>query len=270
MEERLQKVLSRAGIASRRAAEQLIEQGRVEIDGLVVTELGSSADPNKQDIRVDGTRVRPRTNRRYLALNKPRGYVTTRSDPSRRRTVMELLPATYQTLFPVGRLDMGSTGLLLLTDDGELAQKLMHPRYGIKKTYLATVAGFPTRSILERARRGVFVDGERLVVDEVSVVGAPRGSTRGCESERKRTRLRLVLRQGKNREIRRLFRVLGHPVRELHRERVGSLSSRGIPPGGFRKLTRLEIQKLRGDVAGDPRGHRLSRNRMSRSLERRR
>ncbi len=270
MKERLQKVLSRAGIASRRAAEQLIEEGRVEVDGLVVTELGSSADPSKQDIRVDGTRVRPRAKRRYLALNKPRGYVTTRSDPSRRPTVMELLPATYQTLFPVGRLDMGSTGLLLLTDDGELAQKLTHPRFGVKKTYLVTVAGLPTRSILERTTRGVFIDGERLVVDEVAVVGAPREPRRGSESERKRTRLRVVLRQGKNREIRRLFRVLGYPVRELHRERVGSLSSRGIPPGGFRKLTSVEIEKLRRDVAGDRRGPRLSRDRGSGSVERRR
>ncbi len=270
MRERLQKILSRAGIASRRAAEQLIEEGRVQVDGLVVTELGSSADPSEQDIRVDGTRVRPHAKRRYLALNKPRGYVTTRSDPSRRRTVMDLLPKTYQTLFPVGRLDMASTGLLLLTDDGELAQELTHPRYGVAKTYLVTVAGLPTRSVLERATRGVFVDGERLVVDEVALMGAPREPRRGAESERRRTRLRVVLRQGKNREIRRLFRVLGHPVRELHREKVGSLSARGIPAGGFRKLTSEEVARLRREAGRGGRPLRPTRARASRSAGKRR
>jgi 23S rRNA pseudouridine2605 synthase len=268
VKQRLQKVLSRAGIASRRAAERLIEEGRVEVDGIVVTELGSSADPSKQDVRVDGRRVRPQAKRRYIALNKPRGYVTTRSDPSRRRTVMELLPPAYQTLFPVGRLDMASTGLLLLTDDGELAQQLTHPRYGIAKTYLVTVTGSPTRGVLERATRGVFVDKERLVLDEVTVVGAPREPRGGSDRERKRTRLRVVLRQGKNREIRRLFRALGHPVQELHRERVGSLSVRGIPRGGFRKLTSREVDRLRRDVGvrrGASRSRRAGSSRAVRS-----
>lgn len=258
MKERLQKILSRAGIASRRAAERLIEEGRVEVDGVVVSELGSSADPNEQDIRVDGRRVRPGARRRYLALNKPPGYVTTRSDPTRRRTVMELVPPAYQTLFPVGRLDMASSGLLLLTDDGELAQELTHPSYGVAKTYVVTVTGLPTRSVLERATRGVVVEGERLVLDEVAVMGGARAPRAGPERERKRTRLRVVLRQGRNREIRRLFRALGYPVQELHREKVGSLSVRGIPPGGFRKLTSAEVERLRQEVR---RGGRASGSR---------
>ncbi len=177
MRERLQKILANAGIASRRAAEKLIEEGRVEVDGRVVKELGTSADPDTQEIRVDGTRVRAgrlKKTRRYVALNKPKGYVTTRSDPGRRPTVMELLPHSFQTLYPVGRLDMGSTGLLILTDDGELAHKLTHPRFGVEKSYLVTLAGQPDKKTLDRATRGIVVDGERLAVEDVEILGGQR------------------------------------------------------------------------------------------------
>jgi 23S rRNA pseudouridine2605 synthase len=236
VKERLQKILSSAGIASRRAAEKLIEEGRVEVDGSVVRELGTSADPETQEIRVDGTRVRPGKPRRYVALNKPKGYVTTRSDPGRRPTVMELVPEALQNLYPVGRLDMGSTGLLILTDDGELANKLTHPRFGVEKSYLVTVAGEPDKKTLDRARRGIVVEGERLAVERVEVLAEePRGG---------RSRLRATLRRGKNREIRRLFDALGFPVVDLHRERIGGLSVKGIPPGGFRPLSREEIGLL--------------------------
>ena len=245
MRERLQKILSSAGIASRRAAEKLIEQGRVDVDGNVVRELGTSADPETQEIRVDGTRVRPDRPRRYVALNKPKGYVTTRSDPGRRPTVMELLPPALRNLYPVGRLDMGSTGLLILTDDGELAQKITHPRFGVEKSYLVTLAGQPDKKTLDRATRGIVVDGERLSLEEVEVLGGRpdrRPSTSDSASER--TRLRATLRRGKNREIRRLFEALGFPVIDLHRERIGGLSVRGIPPGGFRPLSRGEVDLL--------------------------
>jgi 23S rRNA pseudouridine2605 synthase len=243
--ERLQKILSNAGIASRRAAERLIEEGRVEVDGKVVRELGTSADPESQDIRVDGARVRPGRPRRYVALHKPKGFVTTRSDPGRRPTVMELLPPSFQNLYPVGRLDMGSTGLLILTDDGELAQKLTHPSFGVEKSYLVTVAGQPDRKTLERATRGIVVDGERLALEAVERLGGRierRPATADSLSER--TRLRVTLRRGKNREIRRLFETLGHPVVDLHRESIGGLSVRGIPPGGFRPLSLAEVELL--------------------------
>lgn len=245
MRERLQKILSGAGIASRRAAERLIEEGRVEVDGRVVRELGTSADPEIQEIRVDGTRIRPGRPRRYIALNKPKGFVTTRADPGRRPTVMELLPPALRNLYPVGRLDMGSTGLLILTDDGELAQKLTHPRFGVEKSYLVTVAGQPDKKTLERATRGITVDGERLSLEEVEVLGA-RADRRLTTAEPMsgRTRLRVTLRRGKNREIRRLFEALGFPVVDLHRERIGGLSVKGIPPGGFRPLSRAEAELL--------------------------
>ena len=222
------------------------------MDGVVVTRLGSVADPDHQDVLVDGRRLRHEKPRRYLVLNKPVGYITTRRDPSRRPTVMELLPARYRNLFPVGRLDMASSGLLLLTDDGDFAQKLAHPRHAVPKTYLATVRGVPERRVLERAARGIRVAGERLQLDHVGVVNERRGRAQSAAaSKRPRTRLRVVLRQGRNREIRRLFLALGHPVMELHRERVGGLTDRDLPPGAFRELTGIEVERLRR-AAGAP------------------
>jgi pseudouridine synthase len=246
VKERIQKILSNAGIASRRAAEKLIAEGRVEVDGLVVRELGTSADPETQEIRVDGTRVRSGKPRKYVALHKPRGYVTTRSDPGRRPTVMELLPPALRNLYPVGRLDMGSTGLLILTDDGELALKLTHPRFGVEKSYVVTVAGEPDEKTLDRATRGIVVEGERLALEDVEVLAKAgrRDRKPAAESKSGRTRLRAILRRGKNREIRRLFEALGFPVVELHRERIGGLSVAGIPPGGFRPLSRDEVDLL--------------------------
>ena len=245
MKQRLQKILSHAGIASRRAAEQLILEGAVTVDGHVVKVLGSSADPDTQDIRVDGARVRARSARRYFALNKPAGYVTTRSDPSRRKTVMELLPISFQSVFPIGRLDMASSGLLVLTDDGELAQRLTHPKYRVEKTYLATVMGIPGPNVLTKASRGIVVDGERLSIGSARVVTTRRSR----DAAKPRTRIRVTLRQGRNREIRRLFRALGHPVVELHREQIGTLSVVGIAPGAFRRLTPQEIAELQGETA---------------------
>ncbi|HXV64565.1 MAG TPA: pseudouridine synthase [Vicinamibacteria bacterium] len=241
MKQRLQKIIATAGIASRRAAERLILEGRVQVDGKVVSQLGESADPDTADIRVDGVRVKVRARRRYVALHKPQGYVTTRSDPSRRRTVMDLLPRNYQSLYPVGRLDIATSGLLVLTDDGELAQLLAHPRHGVRKTYLVTVSGTPDRRALERARRGIQIQGERLHVDRAQPL-----SRRGTEA--RTSRLRVTLREGRNREIRRLFGALGFPVVAIHRERIGELSLRGIPPGGFRPLSRDEVERLRREA----------------------
>jgi pseudouridine synthase len=243
--ERLQKILSTAGIASRRASEKLILEGRVQVDGEVVSELGASADPEVQDVRVDGARIRAARRRRYVALNKPRGYVTTRSDPSRRPTVMDLLPHSLRTLYPVGRLDVSTTGLLILTDDGTLTQTLTHPRFGVEKSYLVTVAGIPERKDLARALRGIVVDGERLALDRVEVLSRPERRSRDEDERGRRTRLRVGLRGGKHREIRRLFGALGLPVVDLHRDRIGALSVRGIPPGGYRELAQDEVDLLR-------------------------
>jgi 23S rRNA pseudouridine2605 synthase len=256
--ERLQKILSAAGIASRRASEKLILEGRVQVDGEVVSELGASADPEIQDVRVDGARIRSSRRRRYVALNKPRGYVTTRSDPSRRPTVMELLPHTLRSLYPVGRLDVATTGLLILTDDGALTQTLTHPRFGVEKSYLVTLAGAPDKKALTRAVRGVVVEGERLALDHVEVLSTrPERRDRDEDVKTRRTRLRVGLRGGKHREIRRLFGALGLPVVDLHRDRIGAFSVRGIPPGGYRELAREEVELLRRGARRE--GSRLRR-----------
>lgn len=247
--ERLQKLISAAGIASRRAAERLMVEGRVTVDGEVVRALGARADPETADIRVDGARLRGLGRpRRYVALNKPVGHLTTRSDPSRRPTVMDLLPLSLRSLSPVGRLDAASSGLVLLTDDGALAQRIAHPRYRLPKTYLATVRGLPDEEALARACRGLRVDGEFLRLDAAEVLA--RFPHR--QESRRRARLRITLRGGRNREIRRVLGVLGHPVVELHRTRIGSLPDRGLRPGKWRKLTAEEVDELRAAAGAAP------------------
>lgn len=243
--QRLHKLIAAAGIASRRAAERLIADGRVTVDGQVIRTPGVKCDPEASEIRVDGARLRALNRaRRYLILNKPLGHLTTRSDPARRPTVMDLLPLSFRSLVPVGRLDGQSSGLVLMTDDGELAQRVAHPRYRLPKTYYATVRGLPDEAALERARRGVRVDGDSLRLDQVEVIARfPHRSESKC-----RARLRVVLRGGRNREIRRVLSVLGHPVLELHRTRIGSLADDGLLPGRWRKLAPPEVEELRAGI----------------------
>ena len=253
-EERLHKTIARSGLASRRRAEQMIAEGRVSVGGEVVTRVGAKVDPRRDDIRVDGVRVRPDRPRRYILLNKPVGYLTTRSDPGRRPTVMELLPIALRSLFPVGRLDMATSGLLLLTDDGHFAQRVAHPRYGVTKTYAVTVRGHPSERSLQQAKRGVRVEGQWLRVASVKGLGRPgrreserpptKGSARIPSKSPEKSRLTVVLQEGRYQEIRRLFKALGHPVLQLHRERVGLLSDHGLPPGAYRALTPKEIADL--------------------------
>src|SRR5213596_1352330 len=168
--ERLQKILSQAGIASRRASEQLMLEGRVSVNGVTVTELGTKADPSHDDIRVDGRRIKSDERRRYLLLNKPRGYVTTRSDPQRRPTVIDLLRGVREYVYPVGRLDFESEGLLLLTNDGDLAARLTHPRHGVARVYEARVLGVPDAHDLDRLARGLVIDRRRTEPADIKLL----------------------------------------------------------------------------------------------------
>ena len=234
--ERLQKVLAGAGLGSRRACEELITSGRVEVDRQVVTELGSRVDPHAQEIRVDGERL-PNPKRVVFLLNKPVGVVTTNFDPTGRPRVVDLVPGD-QRLFAIGRLDRMSEGLILVTNDGGLANLLAHPRYGVEKKYLVQVAGVPSEELLESLRRGV-----RLAEGEVH---AKRVSIR---SQHKLSAvLEMVLDEGKNREIRRMLARLGHKVHQLKRVAVGRLSLGNLLPGQWRQLAWSEIEDLRRDA----------------------
>jgi pseudouridine synthase len=237
---RLQKILSQAGIASRRAAERLIAEGRVAINGQTVREMGVKADPAADDIRVDGRRVRTAARHRYILLNKPAGYVTTRSDPQRRRTVMDLLGGVREYVYPVGRLDYDTDGLLLLTNDGDLAAWLTHPRHQIDRTYEARVAGIPDEDALERLRRGVPLDGRRTLPAEVRLVGRSHDAV-----------LQITIREGRNRQVRRMLEAVGHPVQKLKRTRIGPLADRRLKAGEWRDLSDAEVRTLK-DLADRP------------------
>jgi 23S rRNA pseudouridine2605 synthase len=235
--ERLQKVLAARGVASRRAAEEMILEGRVRVDGQVARELGTKVDPQRAEIRVDG-KVLQRPRPRYFVLNKPRGYLTTASDPEGRRTVYDLLsPADRRDrVFPVGRLDMDSEGLLLLTNDGEFANRIAHPRYRIDKEYHAFVTGHPSPGALEQIRRGGFMlDGGRTSPAQVEVL----------EQSGQTTLLRVIIHEGRRRQVRRIMEEIGHPVQRLRRVRLGPLTLAGLPAAGYRPLTAGELLRLR-------------------------
>ena len=248
---RLNKILSSAGVASRRAADELISQGRVEVNGRVVDALGSQADPEHDDIRVDGRRLkRASPERRYLLVYKPRGVVSTRSDPERRPTVIELVASRGLTgyLYPVGRLDFDSEGLLILTNDGEFANRVSHPRHELERTYDIEVEGVPDDRDLERLRRGVTIDGRRTRPADVRRLGTTE-SRRGP-----RSRLEITIREGRNRQVRKMCDAIAHPVNHLRRIRIGPISDRRLKPGQVRDLTPAEIKALLGEKhAGKPR-----------------
>lgn len=240
-EERLQKILAEAGVASRRASEHLIREGRVCVNGRVVRELGSRADVEQDEISVDGVPVAPRESPVYLAVNKPPGYVTTAHDEQGRPAVLDLVYKTRERVFPVGRLDMESEGLLLLTNDGALAQRLTHPSHEVEKEYLALVQGTPDRTALQQLRRGVDLEGERTAPADVELVG----KAEQLPTPAGHTWLRIVLREGRKRQIRRMGEAVGHPVERLVRVRIGPLRLRGLVPGRVRELTPLEVERLR-------------------------
>ncbi len=245
---RLQKILSAAGVASRRAAEKMIVERRVSVNGATVTELGTRADPDADDIRVDNRRI-ARPARRYIALNKPRGYVTTRSDPEHRPTVLDLL-GIHDYLYPIGRLDYDSEGLLLLTNDGEFAERLMHPRYGIEREYEARVRGVPEPAALRRLSLGIRIEGRRTTPAQVRLVETGRGA-RGDQSV-----ISIVLHEGRTRQVRKMCEAVGHPVVRLRRVRIGPIHLGALKPGEFRELTRAEVGQLEDIAAahaGQPR-----------------
>ncbi|ODS55109.1 MAG: hypothetical protein ABS36_10185 [Acidobacteria bacterium SCN 69-37] len=239
---RLNKLLSQAGVASRRLADELIAQGRVSINGRVVQELGEKADPDADDIRVDGRRIKTDTPRRYLLMNKPRGVMSTRSDPHQRRTVIDLLAAAGVRgyFYPVGRLDYDSEGLILLTNDGTFAERVTHPRYELERTYEALVLGVPDDRSLERLRRGVVIEGRRTLPADVRLVRVLEGR------EGANAMIELTLREGRNRQVREMCRSIAHPVERLRRTRIGGVTDRHLRPGAIRDLTPAEIKALTG------------------------
>jgi 23S rRNA pseudouridine2605 synthase len=239
--ERLQKIIAAAGIASRRKAEELIASGLVQINGTVVTQLGTKADSETDHIRVAGKLLHGAQHHVYLLLNKPKGYVTTVSDPENRPTVMQLIRGVKKRVYPVGRLDYGSEGLLLLTNDGALANKLMKAASQVQKTYVVKVAGTLSNQELEKLRAGVSIatdDGRRVRT-------APAGIKLIKEANNPWYEVTLI--EGQNREIRRMFEKVGHHVEKIKRVRYGPLSL-DVPPGEFRELTTPEVDRLRTAV----------------------
>ena len=255
--ERLQKILSQAGVASRRAAEQLIADGRVTVNGATVTQMGVKADAASDDIRVDGRRVKAVERLRYILLYKPTGVVTTRADPQRRRTVLDLLRGVREYVYPVGRLDYDSEGLVLLTNDGELAALLMHPRHDVPRTYEVRVAGIPDDEALDRLRRGIPLDGHRTRPADVALLSRRPSTQRHGPAAHGRTDglLRITIREGRNRQVRRMCEAIGHPVRALNRVKIGPVADARLTPGDWRELTPGEVQALRRSAAGGPSDH---------------
>ncbi|HEX6974430.1 MAG TPA: pseudouridine synthase [Vicinamibacterales bacterium] len=246
MQQRLQKILSAAGIASRRAAEEYITQGRVEVNGKTVSELGSKADPDVDEIKVDGRRLKTNRKPRYILLYKPKGYITSRSDPQRRPTVIDLLSkgGVREYVYPVGRLDYDSEGLLLLTSDGDLAARLTHPRHGVDREYEVKVLGIPDEQKIERLRTGIPLDGKKTEPADVTLARVlPEG---------KGAILSLIISEGRNRQIRRMCEAVGHPVSKLRRVRIGPITDPHIRPGEFRDLDEKEVAALKRAAAKEP------------------
>ncbi|MBG83761.1 MAG: pseudouridine synthase [Phycisphaerae bacterium] len=249
--ERIQKVLASAGLGSRRSCEELISEGVVRVNGHLVADLPAWVDPDQDRITVRGKAIRQRTARTYVMLFKPRGTICTNDDPEGRTRAIDLIKHPSKArLFPVGRLDQDSSGLLLMTDDGELAQKLTHPSHEVARTYEIIVKGRVEESDISRLRRGIFLSDGRT---------AKRASAERLQilrRDRDRTRMRLILREGRNRQIRRMLARLGFPVKKLQRTAMGTLNLKGLQPGQWRDLTTSELRALRRATGLDPKSSR--------------
>jgi 23S rRNA pseudouridine2605 synthase len=238
--ERLQKILARAGLASRREAERWILEGRITVNGTVVRKLGSQADPGKDSIKVDGKRVKPVVAPLYYAFHKPPGIITTLNDPERRPDLTPYLArlGEKRRVFPVGRLDYNTTGILLLTNDGELALRLTHPRFGVKKIYRVKLSTCPTEEDLAHLRKGIRLDDGMTAPARVRIV----------EKLKKNAWVEIELHEGRKREVRRLFEALGYFVEKLIRIRFGPISLGTLAPGTLRPLSQIEVQSLKRAV----------------------
>ena len=243
MEERLQKILSNAGVASRRAAEEMIRAGRVAVDGITITELGSKYDPARHKIAVDGKFIREYEKRCYILLNKPRGYLSTVRDDRGRKTVLDLLPDFPVRLYPVGRLDADTEGLLLITNDGAMTQGLLHPRYEIDKVYRAEIEGALTPEKLRHLRGGILLEDGITAPARMRILSA----------DDMVTTVEIVIHEGRNRQVRRMFAAVGCRVLRLRRVRFAMLTLKDLPCGASRPLSAEEIRELKVLSGGDVR-----------------
>ncbi len=238
-QERLQKIIAHAGFASRREAETMIREGRVTLNGRVVTELGTKADSTRDHIKVDGRLItRPETHR-YILLYKPKEVMTTVEDPQGRRTVIDLVRGIRERIYPVGRLDFHSEGLVLLTNDGDLAFKVSHPQHGSVKTYHVKVRGVPDQRMIEKLERGITIEGKRTLPCEIQ-----RMKTTGRGEDEGNSWFEVKLREGRTQQIRKMFQAIGHPVSKLKRVAIGPLSDPNLTPGVWRELTKQEVKML--------------------------
>ncbi|MCW5208151.1 rRNA pseudouridine synthase, partial [Desulfobulbus sp. US2] len=233
MAERIQKIIAHAGICSRRKAEEYIAEGRVKVDGKPITQPGLKVDPEQVIITVDGKPLKEEK-KIYILLHKPRGYVTTMSDPQGRPIVTDLLSEIQERLFPVGRLDLDSEGALLLTNDGALANQVIHPRFEVNKTYEATVRDLPKKSDLQRLEQGIVLDGKKTWPAQLRVL----------KKKKDVTVIEIIIHEGKKRQVRKMFQAIGHPVIRLKRTAYGRLRLENLPEGRYRFLDKIDVKKL--------------------------
>ena len=238
-EERLQKIIARAGFASRREAEELIRAGKVTINGQVITELGTKADGARDHVKVEGKLITRPEDKRYILLYKPKEIMTTLDDPKHRKTVLDLVRGVKERIYPVGRLDYHSEGLILLTNDGDLAFKVAHPSQGSVKTYNVKVRGVPTDRLVEKLTRGITIDGRRTMPCEID-----RLRTTGKHDDEGNSWFEVRLREGRTQQIRKMFGAVGHPVSKLKRVAIGPISDDKLLPGQWRELTKAEVSLL--------------------------
>jgi 23S rRNA pseudouridine2605 synthase len=237
--ERLQKIIAHAGFASRREAEAMIREGKVTVNGRVVTELGSKADPLHDHIKVDGKLITRPEEHRYILLYKPKEVMTTVEDPQGRRTVIDLVRGIRERIYPVGRLDFQSEGLVLLTNDGELAFKVSHPTHGSVKTYHVKVRGVPDDRVVDKLQRGITIEGKRTLPCEIA-----RMKTTGKRDDEGNSWFEVKLREGRTQQIRKMFKAMGHPVSKLKRVAIGPISDPKLTAGVWRELTKQEVKML--------------------------